>query len=136
MPHWQLNCRRSMQQLEINISCNDEGKNWWYFKTMSVISFEEVAACCVGFLNHSQIQSELIVYVLPFSYNLLNLNFWKFAFFPLPQLTINVLGWFVCLILYNQLDEIHALDNEAFKDHALSDRCENVANRKLQGALN
>lgn len=55
--------------------------------------------------------------------------------FPETQLTINVLGGFVGIILYNHLDEVHALNNETFKGHSLSCRREHVGNSKLQGTL-
>lgn len=49
--------------------------------------------------------------------------------------TINVLGRFVGIVLYNHLDEVHALYNETFKGHALPSRSEDVADSKLQRTM-
>lgn len=49
--------------------------------------------------------------------------------------TVNVLGRFVGIVLYNHLDEVHALNNETFKGHPLSSRSEDVADGKFQRTM-
>lgn len=56
----------------------------------------------------------------------------------LPKLsypTVNVLGRFVGVILYDHLDEVHALNDEALKGHSLASGCEHIAHSKFQGTL-
>lgn len=49
--------------------------------------------------------------------------------------TVNVLGRFVGVVLYDHLDEVHALNNEPFKSHPLPSRSEDVADGKLQRTM-
>lgn len=49
--------------------------------------------------------------------------------------TVNVLCRFVCVVLHNHLNEVHALNNEPFKGDPLPYRGEHVADSKFQGAL-
>lgn len=54
---------------------------------------------------------------------------------PPPFPTINVLGRFVGIVLYNHFDEVHALYNETFKGHSFPSRSEDVADSKLQRTM-
>lgn len=88
--------------------------------------------------------SSIIDYGMPFSpqcYSIL-INCSLVTIFPISSKpppptapTINVLGRFVGIVLYNHLDEVHALYNETLKGHALPSRSEDVADSKLQRTM-
>lgn len=49
--------------------------------------------------------------------------------------TVDVLGGFVGIVLHNQLDQVHALNSEAFEGHSFPRWREQVADGELQGTL-
>lgn len=133
---------------------------WWsmvlLMVVLSVISFEELVVFCVGIwiidlkFRFNCLAFIWIFFLLSMSgicitrlqclFTSLCSHFIHSLFscssFPEPSYpTINVLSRFVGIVLYNHLDEVHALNSEAFKGHPLPCRCEHVADGKFQGTL-